>query len=188
MGKYRTSNAKSKAIIDRVEVTSDTLTRRGGLSLFVRYLRGIGLFPQLETFFGSMRRSRKGQPIGEIFKQLFCFFCGRHQPASGSFRFSGPRCRLCRGDRDRAGQHAFFPCGEAVFSKLLVAAVLFVPAFAAALVFVETSPASPGCGGSGRRHHSHGQRQGPAASRGSAHLQEGLRFSAAADELGRLCG
>lgn len=74
MGNSTTSSAKSKAIIDRVEVTSDTLTGRGGLSLFVRYLRGIGLVPQLETFFGSMRRSRKGQPIGEIFKQLFCFF------------------------------------------------------------------------------------------------------------------
>lgn len=74
MSKFTTSSAKSKTVIDRVEVTADTLTGRGGLSLFVRYLRGIELYPQLETFFGSMRRSRKGQPIGEIFKQLFCFF------------------------------------------------------------------------------------------------------------------
>lgn len=62
------------AIIDGVEVTADTLTGRGGLSLFVRYLRGIGVAPQLETFFGSLRRSRKGQAIAEVFKQLFCFF------------------------------------------------------------------------------------------------------------------
>ena len=74
MSKSTTSAAKSKAIIDGVEVTTDTLTGRGGLSLFVRYLRSIGIYPQLETFFGSMRKSRKGQPIGEIFKQLFCFF------------------------------------------------------------------------------------------------------------------
>jgi len=33
------------------------------LSLFVRYLRGIGIYDQLLTFFGSMRKSRKGQPI-----------------------------------------------------------------------------------------------------------------------------
>ena len=64
----------SEAIIDKVEVTGDILTGRGGLSLFVRYLRGIGLYPQLEIFFGSIRRSRKGQPISEVFKQLFCFF------------------------------------------------------------------------------------------------------------------
>lgn len=72
--KSNTSATKSKAVIDGVEVTTDTLTGRGGLSLFVRYLRNIGIFPQLETFFGSMRRSRKGQPIGDVFKQLFCFF------------------------------------------------------------------------------------------------------------------
>ena len=64
----------SEARIDTVEVTSGTLTGRGGLSLFVRYLRGIGFYHQLESFFGSIRRSRKGEPICEIFKQLFCFF------------------------------------------------------------------------------------------------------------------
>ena len=45
---------------------------RGGLSLFVRYLRHIEIFPQIETFFGSMRRSHKGPPIIEIFKQDVC--------------------------------------------------------------------------------------------------------------------
>jgi hypothetical protein len=74
MSQSTTLPAKSKDIIDRVEITSDTMTGRGGLSLFVRYLRNIDIFPQLETFFGSMRRSRKGQPVSEIFKQLFCFF------------------------------------------------------------------------------------------------------------------
>lgn len=74
MSKSTTSAAKSKTIIDAVAITSDTLTGRGGLSLFVRYLRNVEIFPQLETFFGSLRRSRKGQPISDIFKQLFCFF------------------------------------------------------------------------------------------------------------------
>ena len=44
------------------------------MSLFARYLRNIQIFQQIDTFFGSMRRSRKGQPITEIFKQLLCFF------------------------------------------------------------------------------------------------------------------
>jgi hypothetical protein len=65
-------NASSN-VIDRVEATSDTLTSRGGLSLFVRYLRHISIFPVLERLFGSMRKSSKGQPVSEIFKQLFCF-------------------------------------------------------------------------------------------------------------------
>ena len=61
-------------VIDGVEVTSDTLTSRGGLSLFVRYLRNIAIYPVLERLFGSMRKSAKGQPVSEVFKQVFCFF------------------------------------------------------------------------------------------------------------------
>ncbi|SMC25409.1 hypothetical protein SAMN02746041_02325 [Desulfacinum hydrothermale DSM 13146] len=57
-----------------MEVTKETITGRGGLSLFFRYLRNIQIFPQIDTFFGSMRRSRKGQPVTEIFKQVLCFF------------------------------------------------------------------------------------------------------------------
>ncbi len=69
-----TDRNNSKAIIDDVEVTGDNLTSRAGLSLFVRYLRSIVLFPYLEDLFSKIRKSRKGQGISEIFKQLFCFF------------------------------------------------------------------------------------------------------------------
>ena len=74
MSDNSTKNAKNNNIIDRVEVTNDTLTSRGGLSLFVRYLRNIGLLAHLESEFGGIRKSSKGKPVTEIFKQLFCFF------------------------------------------------------------------------------------------------------------------
>lgn len=64
----------SSGLIDGVGVTSDTLTPRGGLSLFVRYLRNSGVMVYLERLFGSIRKSAKGQAVAEIFKQLFCFF------------------------------------------------------------------------------------------------------------------
>jgi hypothetical protein len=64
---------ENRNVIDRVEATSDTLTSRGGLSLFVRYLRNIAIFPVLERLFGSLRKSSKGQPVSEVFKQIFCF-------------------------------------------------------------------------------------------------------------------
>jgi hypothetical protein len=60
-------------VIDGVEATSDTLTSRGGLSLFVRYLRNIAIYPVLARLFGSIRKNAKGQPVSEIFKQVFCF-------------------------------------------------------------------------------------------------------------------
>jgi hypothetical protein len=66
----RTENGN---VIDGVEATSDTLTSRGGLTLLVRYLRNIAIYPVLERLFGSIRKNAKGQPVSEIFKQVFCF-------------------------------------------------------------------------------------------------------------------
>jgi len=60
-------------VIDGVEVTSDTLTSRARLSFFTKYLSKIAISPVLERLFGSMRKSAKGQPVAEIFKQVFCF-------------------------------------------------------------------------------------------------------------------
>ena len=48
--------------IAKVATTSDTLTRRAGLALFVRYLSQIQLSPLLDEAFGSLRKSRKGLP------------------------------------------------------------------------------------------------------------------------------
>ena len=68
------NNGQCKCKIDTVQTTSDTLTSRGGLSLFVRYVQNILLYPHLERLFGGIRKSNKGQSMVEIFKQLFCFF------------------------------------------------------------------------------------------------------------------
>lgn len=69
--------------ITKIDVTQDTLTGRMGLNLFVRYLAEIDLDPLLERLFGPIRKSRKGQPVAEIFKQLFVFFAdGTHRHLS----------------------------------------------------------------------------------------------------------
>ena len=68
----RHSEASVSRIIDDVQPTSETLTGRAGLSLFVRYVHGIGLYPHLGGCLAP-RKSRKGQPVTEIFKQLLCF-------------------------------------------------------------------------------------------------------------------
>ena len=74
MKPYRKKNIKSNSRIDAVETTNDTLTGRGGLILFVRYLKAIGILDRMEQCFGHFRKSRKGQSVTEIFKQLWCFF------------------------------------------------------------------------------------------------------------------
>ncbi len=65
---------KSKEKITKVEVTGDTITGRGGLALFVRYLSSINIYAILFEQFSDIRRSMKGQPVWNIFKQIFCFF------------------------------------------------------------------------------------------------------------------
>lgn len=58
--------------ITRVETTSDTLTGRGGLALFSRYLEKIGIFDLLEDRFGHVRRNSKGAGVRLLFRQTFC--------------------------------------------------------------------------------------------------------------------
>lgn len=66
---------KGKAVkITGIAITNDTLTSRGGLNLFVRYLDGIGIMSTITRLFGSIRKNSKGNEIEEIFKQLLCNF------------------------------------------------------------------------------------------------------------------
>jgi hypothetical protein len=65
---------KSKCKISSVDVTGDTLTGRGGLALFVRYMSQVDIYGLLFNRFGELRRSAKGQATWNIFKQIFCFF------------------------------------------------------------------------------------------------------------------
>ena len=74
MGYRSTSGARIQTTIDRIEITHDNLTGRGGLSLFARYLRQIDLFPHLDRLFGTVRKNGKGVSVREMFKQMICFF------------------------------------------------------------------------------------------------------------------
>ena len=44
---------KKSNTIDDIGITTDTLASRGGLTLFVHYLSGINLYPELEKRFGE---------------------------------------------------------------------------------------------------------------------------------------
>jgi len=68
------SGNKSKCRINRVEVTRDTLTGRGGMALFVRYIEKVGICALLLSSFGYIRKSNKGGSVWNIFKQVLCFF------------------------------------------------------------------------------------------------------------------
>ena len=67
------TDRQNKLKIHRIETTSDRLTGRAGLALFVAYLHETGIFPWIDRWFGTIRKSRKGLDITEIFKQVLCF-------------------------------------------------------------------------------------------------------------------
>ncbi len=60
--------------INKVESTDDTITGRGGMPLFSRYLDKIGILDIMDEEFGFIRKSSKGLAVFILFKQIFCFF------------------------------------------------------------------------------------------------------------------
>ena len=73
MNKNSKNYRKKELKISGVEITSDRLTGRAGLALFVDYLHQIQIFPLIDRFFGSMRKNKKGVEVFELFKQVLCF-------------------------------------------------------------------------------------------------------------------
>lgn len=74
MSKHSKNYRQNELKIRRTEATSDRLTSRAGLSLFVAYMHSIQIFNWLDRWFGSIRKSKKSIDINRIFKQGLCFF------------------------------------------------------------------------------------------------------------------
>lgn len=74
-----TANAK----IHKLEVTDDTLTSRGGLAFFVKYVEAIGIVELLLNKFAGIKKSIKGVSVRNLFLQvLYFFFDGTSQHLS----------------------------------------------------------------------------------------------------------
>lgn len=74
MTKNSRNYRKKELEISAIEITSERLTGRAGLALFVAYLHQIQIFPIIDRFFGSIRKSTKGVESFELIKQVLCFF------------------------------------------------------------------------------------------------------------------
>ena len=73
MKRYSKKYRKKELKINAIETTSERLTGRAGLTLFVAYLHQIQVFLLIDRFFGSIRKSKKGIAVFELFKQILCF-------------------------------------------------------------------------------------------------------------------
>ena len=68
--KKKSKKNKTSNRITKIGITSDTLTSRGGLCFFAKYLETTQILTYLGTVFGMIRKSAKGQNIETIFKQI----------------------------------------------------------------------------------------------------------------------
>ena len=59
--------------ISNVEITNDTLSDRGGLNFILRYIDNTGICSIIEEKFGHLRKSSKGESIGECSRQIMAF-------------------------------------------------------------------------------------------------------------------
>ena len=60
--------------INKLETTDDTLTSRGGLTFFVKYVGSVGVLGLLLEKFTGIKKSAKGVNVGNLFLQALYFF------------------------------------------------------------------------------------------------------------------
>jgi hypothetical protein len=96
--------------ISKLEVTNDTLTSRGGLAFFVKYLEAIGILGLLLTKFEGIKKSAKGVRVRNLFLQaLYLFFDGTSHHLNHFDKLkqdSGYRAVIEMPDKQMASSHA----------------------------------------------------------------------------------
>ena len=60
--------------ISAVDITNDTISGRGGLFFFLRFVESIGFYNLIEKRFGFLNRSGKGLRLREFVKQILAYF------------------------------------------------------------------------------------------------------------------
>jgi Transposase DDE domain group 1 len=96
--------------IHKLEVTDDTLTSRGGLAFFVKYLEAIGVVELLVHKFAGIKKSIKGVAVRHLFLQVLYFFfdgTSRHLSYFDELqREEGYRAVLGMPEKHMASSHA----------------------------------------------------------------------------------
>lgn len=96
--------------INKLGVTGDTLTSRGGLTFFVKYAERVGILGLLLAKFEGIKKSAKGVSIGNLFLQaLYFFFDGtsRHVSYFDELKKdSGYAAAVEMADKQMASSHA----------------------------------------------------------------------------------
>jgi hypothetical protein len=72
MSNHSKNGRKKELKIQRIETTTDRLTGRAGLALFVACPHGIQVFGWIDRWFATLRKNRKGLGVSGLFEQALC--------------------------------------------------------------------------------------------------------------------
>jgi len=142
--------------IHKLEVTDDTLTSRGGLAFFVKYLEAIGIVGLLLHKFAGIKKSIKGVSVQNLFLQMLYFFF------DGTSRHLSYFDELQREEGYQAvvempaKQNGFFACHEAVLPRLCHFPCRSLPLGVEGVVSLALAAGENAGGDADAGHHGHG--------------------------------
>ncbi len=70
----RNDSTTNQVKITKIETTTDNISGRGGLTLFVRYVESTGFYTLVTSVLGKVKTSGKGISLLQFFKQMLAFF------------------------------------------------------------------------------------------------------------------
>jgi hypothetical protein len=70
----RNDSTTNQVKITKIETTTDNISGRGGLTLFLRYVESTGFYTLVTSVLGTVKTSGKGISLLQFFKQMLAFF------------------------------------------------------------------------------------------------------------------
>lgn len=76
---------KNQVKISKIDITTDTVSARGGLVFFIKYLENTKFYAQINRYLGFLKKSKKGLTLKQFVKQIMAFFIDGTQMSILSF-------------------------------------------------------------------------------------------------------
>jgi len=68
------NDKQNQARIDKIDITDEKISGRGGITFFLRYVENSGFYQILSGYFGILKKSEKGLSLLQFIKQILAFF------------------------------------------------------------------------------------------------------------------
>ncbi len=92
----RKKEDKNQTKINKIEITNDTISGRGGLISFIHYMENTKLYSLINRYLGNIKLSKKGLTLNQFAKQIIIYFIdGTDMSISGFDRKKEDKSYAC---------------------------------------------------------------------------------------------